>query len=310
MINEEKEKSSTKKRSSKEKATLALMIVAIIVSLGACDYIVWDKVFNKKECVSSIRERVVYRYPTLNPPNDNDSSIPDDINEDKEESPNAKDEAKHGDEEEVDTSKMPVIDGEKGSSAMNGGLGFLFAAKNSNGGRYYVTKSGNVYYVPRFVTPPVNGKSEVYTNIKFDDKYLPGTYGKYSLKYDNFSSMSNESASKDSFTIVGYKLDLKNIIDVNDIGAGQQGPVGDLVAFIDKDGNISIFYSSPVFDSNSEWAYDYKRGRAQLTKNLKDYKNVASVGIRFGLNGVYTMVTFRDGTQKKLNNDYIKNALQ
>ena len=94
MINEEKEKSSTKKRSSKEKATLALMIVAIIVSLGACGYIVWDKVFNKKECVSSIRERVVYRYPTLNPPN-------------------TKDDAKHGDEEEVDTSKMPVIDGEK-----------------------------------------------------------------------------------------------------------------------------------------------------------------------------------------------------
>ena len=312
----ESEKASNKKTekgSRKINAKEVALITAIIVAVGACGYIVYDEVLGNKTvknsrgsvCTSTSTGSNV--APDLNP-----SEIVDDIiepqkdEEKNEEEENKDDQAKQDDSQKdnnkkKDTSNLPVIDGEKGSAELPGAKGFVASTGSYKGSVFFVTKRGNVYYVPRYAEYSLNESGTIYIHdgIEFETGYVPGVFGKYVLKYSDFSSYSDWVNKKEEFTVEAYKLDLKNIVYFGEIEMGQRAVPGDFVGFVDKDGNFSVFRSMPIYvGGNPE--YNYDRGKAGMIKNMDKYKNAAALRGNTGTGAVYTMIYHRDGSQSVL----------
>ena len=310
------EKAESKKASNKkaEKGSVKINVkdvvlaTAIIVAVGACGYIVYNEAFGNKiakssrgsACASSSIGSSV--SPDLNP-----SDIVDDIIEPQEDEEEDKDDqTEQGDSQKdnktkKDTSNLPVIDGEKGSAELPGAKGFVASTGSYKGSVFFVTKRGNVYYVPRYAERSLNESETIYIHdgIEFETGYVPGVFGKYVLKYSDFSSYSDWVNKKEEFTVEAYKLDLKNIIYFGEIEMGQHAVPGDFVGFVDKDGNFSVFRSMPIYvGGNPE--FNYGRGKAGMIKNIEKYKNTAALKVNTGTGGVYTMVYYRDGSQSVL----------
>ena len=309
----ENEKASNKKAEKVSKrinAKEVALVTAIIVAVGACGYIVYNEIFGNKTvknsrgsvCTSTSAGSSV--TPDLNPSEIVDDIIEPQKDEKKSEEERKDDQTKQDDSQKdkktkKDTSNLPVVDGEKGSVELPGAKGFV--ATTDSYSVFFVTKRGNVYYVPRYAEQSLKeiGTIYIHDGIEFEAGYVPGVFGKYVLKYSDFSSYSDWAGKKEEFTVEAYKLDLKNIVYFGEIGMGQQRLPGDFVGFVDKDGNFSVFKSMPIYvGGNPE--YDYDRGKAGMIKNIEKYKNAAALRVNTETDGVYTMVYHRDGSQSVL----------
>ena len=159
-------------------------------------------------------------------------------------------------------------------------------------GRYYVTKEGDVYFVPSEYFGYVDGGG-VKWQIESNDVAAKGTYTfKYS-DFDNYYNMA-EGSEEGNFVVNGYKINVSNIQYIEEVGAGQQKTAVSL-AMIDKDGNMSILNSSNVYSSN--------KVTFSISKNIET--NVAAAQLATGSDQVYTRVFYRDGSSKMIDDKVV-----
>ena len=175
--------------------------------------------------------------------------------------------------------------------------GFIDTAEFGN---IYVTKNGDVYLSP--VDHVVDkASSKVYVREQdYDATKLPGKYDTYTLTEDDITGLSKgltDMVVEDHReTFNGYKLDIENVVSVfGDLKFGQSWG-GYNYAFVKKDGSFDWLSIKPGYKSNGKST----KATALITKNVGNYKDVASVVRMLKNNGASVMVVFKDGGQEWL----------
>ena len=189
--------------------------------------------------------------------------------------------AEEGQPEEEPASKMA------GSVQIRGDYGYGPRAM------YYFTSDGNVY--ARFY--------HKWTPFKFKSADGIGEWGKYTIDSAKLGDWRPSQSITDDTEFVledAYKLDLKNVMFSCEMLYGQ-AMVKAYEAFIDTKGNMSVL----VIANESDMGYqgdssDY----ARLYKNIE--KDVMSVSVVEGSGYIYSLVHYRDGSQKPFNFDKLK----
>lgn len=166
------------------------------------------------------------------------------------------------------------------------GKGYVYSSMYH--GVFYVTNTGDVYYVPseRFTS----GNENIEFKVKYSDDL--GEKGKFTLEYDDFDDWGpwadNQGAA--TFTVNGYKLDLQNIVSVTEGQYGQQ-KINASTIFIDQEGNLSTLTSTSLYEKTVSYT---------LRKNVE--KDVRSVSNGIGTNYVTTVIHYMDGHSRTANN--------
>ena len=158
-------------------------------------------------------------------------------------------------------------------------------------GNFFITKSGDVY---------LNPKHELFDNgygtkyrlraMDYDQKKLPGKYGKYTVTKENVEAIGSgisDGKAPTKETFYGYKLNMTNIVAMfGSIGFGQAWN-GYNYAFVSKDGTVDWLFISPGM--KTEDGYEMKAS-AIVTKKVGGYTDIASV--TSGYNGGARSVVF------------------
>lgn len=169
-----------------------------------------------------------------------------------------------------------------------GGNGYVYGRSDVVlHGAYFVTKNGDVYYVP--ATTFYGGQQY---NITLSDAGNIGEKGTYTLKFSDFESWYEMGNDSEEFTLDGYKLDLSNIVTVIEAEYGQQKTTASTI-FVDKEGNLSTLTSSNLYEGSFS---------LKLNKNVDS--NVRGVTNAIGGDEVLTIVHYMDGSSKEA--DYKK----
>ena len=162
--------------------------------------------------------------------------------------------------------------------------GFVDYVGANSWAAYYVTSKGEVYFVPMHID--MGGAPEVEWRISNPGDI--GEAGAFVLNLRELGDFSPYMYEGSTLEIEGYKLNLDNITYVEEAGFGQNKSELTSV-FVDVDGNMSILTTKGAFTGSAI---------ARLEKNV--LKNVACIKVVDGGEQAYTLVIFRDGSQKHL----------
>lgn len=187
--------------------------------------------------------------------------------------------------------------GDEGNNSV-ASTGFVFSGSY---GTYYVTKTGDTYLVPGDWRINVGGLD--FVGIKIDSSAISGKYGSYKITDKDitdyvFAYGYGEEVDGSFTEISGYKLDITNVVSIYDVGFGQSWNGWNTV-FVKKDGTVDWLYVMPDFTNGTNTV------KTKLTKNVGEYKDVASVmSTMLADGGGVTLVT-KDGGHIKMSVDML-----
>lgn len=163
--------------------------------------------------------------------------------------------------------------------------------KHTDAGVFFVTKKGDVYYEP--AESPIYFLGSHSFSLKFDNSYLPGIAGTYTVSDKDIDGLEvgTPTESIRTRTFSGYKIDVEDIIAINEVGYGQQQVAFEFV-LISKSGEASWLTIKPGYGSNV--------AKAKLTKKLGGYENVVNAIVTSANDYTTTILILSDGSQVTL----------
>ncbi len=177
------------------------------------------------------------------------------------------------------------------SNAIEAGKTEGFVVDLTAAGQIYVTKKGDVYYVPDSHSDYEGLKKINFANQKGQENIPTAKKGSYKLDSKEISNFEPINDGED-FVVDGYKIEgLSDVVSVSELGYGQQ-PIISHVAFVDTKGEV-VFLNVNLVSGRSSFAYN------SANKNISHFQTV-NMG-----SGVGAIVHYRDGSYASFAEDEI-----
>ena len=269
-------------------ATIAFAVIAI----AAISFVIIDKTSSKpevaNECVKDDNQTAEKELQEPKPSEGDIEEEPQGGSEDDEEG--EKPESKSDDGADPTTN---VSENAKTSPVIVGSTGLL---KTASVGDFYITKSGEVYLDP--IDKPFDNGYETDYLLRprdYDQKKLPGKYGKYTITKDNVAAIGSglsDGKAPTKVTFYGYKLNISNIVSMfGPLNFGQAWN-GYNYAFVSKSGTVDWLNIVPGMKTAD--GYDMKASSI-LTKKVGGHEGVASVMVAYNAGANTVVFIKKDG---------------